>query len=184
MRGVFVHPAVQMRYLILFGLGGHVVRSRIVMLMIATSVAGLTGCGEDAPPERPPAATAPADAPVSESAATTPAAAVSMTVSADKTHAVQPGDEITVTVALTGFTLDAAKIGASDESGIGHYRVYLDGATGEDFLAESGTPVTRVVIPQDVTDGSHELRAVLYRNSRAPLEPPVEASVTLIIYRL
>jgi len=108
----------------------------------------------------------------------------SVTVTADKTHAVQPGDEITLTVSVQGLSLDPGTIGHANQPGVGHYRVYLDGASGDDYLAESGAGTTKVVVPDSVTDGSHELRVVLHNNDRTALVPAVEGSVLLIIYRL
>lgn len=104
--------------------------------------------------------------------------------SADKTHAVQPGDELTLTVTVSDFTLDAGKLNEANETGIGHFRVYLDDATGDDYLAMSGDPKTTVKVPDDITDGSHEVRVALHNNDQSPLSPPVEAKVWIIVYRL
>lgn len=104
--------------------------------------------------------------------------------SADKTHAVQPGDDVTLTVTVSDFTLDADKLNQANESGVGHFRVYLDDATGDDYLAVSGNPKTIVKIPDDITDGSHEVRVALHNNDQSPLDPPVEAKVWIIVYRL
>lgn len=105
-------------------------------------------------------------------------------VSADKTHAVQPGDEITLTITVSKFTLDASKIGKPNEANVGHYRVYLDGASGDNFLADSGADTVKVKVPDDVTDGSHQLRVVLHNNDRSPVAPAVQGDVWLIVYRL
>lgn len=103
-------------------------------------------------------------------------------VSADKTHAVQPGDEITLTVSVSNFTLDAARMGQDNENGVGHYSVHLD-ESGEALLTD-GAATTKVVIPESITDGSHDLRVVLHNNDGTPLSPGVQSSVTLIVYRL
>ncbi|MFQ6022772.1 MAG: hypothetical protein ACE5NW_08630 [Acidiferrobacterales bacterium] len=103
-----------------------------------------------------------------------------VSVKADKTHAVQPGDIITLTVTVTNFTLDPSKIGQANEANIGHYRVYLDKAS----VADSGDGSIKVNVPSDITDGSHRLHVVLHNNDRTPLTPPVEAGVWLIVYRL
>ena len=107
-----------------------------------------------------------------------------ISVKADKTHAVQPGDEITLTIALTDFRLAPASSGAANEAGVGHYRIYLDDASGDGYLAVGAETTTRVTIPADINDGSHDLRVVLVNNDESPLNPPVEASVLLIVYRL
>jgi len=107
-----------------------------------------------------------------------------LSVKADKTHAVQPNDEVTLTISVTDFRLAVDSIGGANQDGVGHYRVYLDGASGDDYLAVGGAPVAKVTIPADVNDGSHDLRVVLHNNDKSPLQPAVEGSVLLIIYRL
>jgi len=108
----------------------------------------------------------------------------SLIVKADKTHAVQPHDEITLTISVEDFTLDASGGGSADQTGVGHYRVYLDEASGDDYLAMGDSPTAKVTIPGDVTDGSHDLRVVLHTNDGSPVEPSAQASVLLIVYRL
>ena len=108
----------------------------------------------------------------------------SLQVSADKTHAVQPGDEITLTISVSDFSLAGDAIGAAAKLGEGHYRVYLDETSAEALLAEGADPTTKVKIPEDITDGSHDLLVKLYNNDKTPLEPAAEASVLLIVYRL
>lgn len=107
-----------------------------------------------------------------------------LSVKADKTHAVQPNDEITLTISVTDFRLAPDSIGAANEDGVGHYRVYLDSASGDDFLVAGAEPTTKVTIPGDISDGSHDLRVVLFNNDKSPLDPAIEGSVLLIVYRL
>jgi hypothetical protein len=107
-----------------------------------------------------------------------------ISVSADKTHAVQPEDEITVSISVAGFELDQSRIGQKNQPGVGHYRIYLDDAGGDDFLAAGAGPNSKVRLPPGITDGSHELRVVLFNNDQTPLDPPVEGHVLLIVYRL
>jgi hypothetical protein len=124
-----------------------------------------------------------ADAAANQPAA--PAAGgATMRVKADKTHAVQPNDVITLTIDLSGFQLSPDGIGSANQDGVGHYRVYLDTATGDDYLAVGADLTAKVTIPGDISDGSHDLRVVLHNNDKSPLEPPVEGSVLLIVYRL
>lgn len=127
------------------------------------------------------------------SKATKPAASAStaavtdgarVSVKADKTHAVQPNDEITLTITVTKFHLAPESMGSANQQGVGHYRVYLDDASGENYLASGGEPTAKVTIPADISDGSHDLRVVLHNNDKSPLEPVVEGSVLLIVYRL
>ena len=119
--------------------------------------------------------------PASTAAAT---GGASLSVKADKTHAVQPEDKITLTISVTDFVLSPDAIGAANQDGVGHYRVYLDNASGDDYLAAGADPTTSVVIPADISDGSHDLRVVLHNNDKTPLDPVVEGSVLLIVYRL
>lgn len=121
----------------------------------------------------------PAAAPAAQSVA-----GATMSVKADKTHAVQPNDVITLTIDLTDFRLAPDGIGSANQDGVGHYRVYLDTASGDDYLAVGAEPTAKVTIPGDISDGSHDLRVVLHNNDKSPVEPGVEGSVLLIVYRL
>ena len=91
---------------------------------------------------------------------------------------------LVVDPALVGSPVGERVISSLNENGVGHYRVYLDDASGEDFLVTSGDATVKVKLPSDVTDGSHELRVVLHENDRTPLDPPAETGVLLIVYRL
>ncbi len=141
-------------------------------------LSALAGCSPDQG-----TASAPTEAATTPPAATG-AAGPQLAVKADKTHAVQPNDQVTVTVSVADFTLDASKMGQANESGTGHYRVYLDGSGGDDYLAAGADPTITVQIPADITDGSHDLRVVLHNNDYTPLDPAIEQSVLLIVYRL
>lgn len=105
-------------------------------------------------------------------------------IDSDKTDAVQPGDELTLTIEVTDFTLDASKVGQANEIGVGHFRIYLDEASGDDYLAQGAQTTTKLKLPEQITDGSHDLRVVLHNNDQSPLEPSAEGSVLLIVYRL
>jgi len=160
-------------------------RARLAVIIPIVFLAGLLGgCGEDggSPPSEGQTTAAEPAAP----AANDPSAPAGPTVEvqADKTHAVQPGDEITLTIDVTDFRLSAAAMGAENEAGVGHYRVYLDDAGGDDYLTAGDATTARVTVPEQVTDGSHELRVVLHNNDGSPLEPPAEGRVWLIVYRL
>ncbi len=154
------------------------------VLLIAASFAALTliaACSDEGGPDSEKAATTEQ---AGEKAASSSAAGPKIAVSADKTHAVQPGDEITVSVTVSGFRLDPDRIGQANEPGVGHYRVYLNKTGGDNFLAEGAGPNVKVTLPADITDGSHELIVALYNNDRTPVSPPVDAGVLLIVYRL
>ena len=119
-----------------------------------------------------------------EASAAPAAGGATMSVKADKTHAVQPNDVITLTIDLTDFRLAPDGIGTANQDGVGHYRIYLDSASGDDYLAVGAEPTTKVTVPGDISDGSHDLRVVLHNNDKSPVEPGVEGSVLLIVYRL
>lgn len=158
-------------------------------ILISTFLAGAAvlaitaGCSEEsAPPESADAessAPAPGATPQKSEAATS----ITLEVTADKTHAVQPGDDIHIEVSVEGFVLDGTKIGAEAEPGSGHYHVYL-GNPGEKPLLVSADASAVVKVPADVNDGTHSLRLQLRNHDHSPLDPPAEATVRLIIYRL
>ena len=151
------------------------------LLVGATVLAVATGCSDDDSSAESEAAGSSAQAPASEAGEA--AAAITLEVTADKTHAVQPGDEIRITVSVTGFELDATKVGAGAVPGSGHYHAYLGDAQGEPLLVSAeGSAIVKV--PADVTDGTHSLRVQLRNHDHSPLDPPVETTVRLIIYRL
>ena len=105
-------------------------------------------------------------------------------IRADKTHAVQPGDIITLTIDVEGFALDESKKGRANEPNVGHYHVYLDDASGDDYLLTGAQPTTRVIVPGNITDGTHPLRVSLHNNDHSPVAPAVEQKVLLIVYKL
>ncbi len=159
----------------LLGNGAKTMRHLMLLAAVLVLASACSGDkGADSQPE--------AESPEPTSANTTAGPEVS--VSADKTHAVQPGDEITLTITVNKFTLDASKIGKPNEPDVGHYRVYLDNASGDDFLADSGANTVKVKVPNDITDGSHQLRVVLHNNDRSPVTPAAQGDVWLIVYRL
>jgi hypothetical protein len=151
------------------------------ILASAIFLALISGCADEdeAKPEKA-ASTQPAETGAPASGSNRPRIAVS----ADKTHAVQPGDEITVSVTVSGFRLDPDRIGKANEPGVGHYRIYLNQTGGDDFLAEGAAPSIKITLPSDITDGSHELIVALHNNDGTPVSPAVDAGVLLIVYRL
>ena len=162
---------------------------RSAMLAAALGLAVTTGCGEESETTQSSGAgetaTVADEKPEKEKEKESGTAGPPITVSvtADKTHAVQPNDEIRIEVTVDGFVLDGSKVGAAAEPGAGHYHVYLGGADGEPLLvsAESSDVVK---VPADVTDGTHTLRIQLRNHDHSRLDPPVEATARLIIYRL
>ena len=157
------------------------------ILAAAIGLGAVAGCSEEsAPPESTgpaaPATAAQGDA-TGERKDGGAASPIAMTVTADKTHAVQPNDEIRIEVSVTGFALDGEKIGAGARPGAGHYHVYLGDPAGEPLLVSADSSAV-VKVPADVTDGTHTLRVQLRNHDHSPLDPPVEVGVRLIIYRL
>ena len=160
---------------------------RPAMLAAAFGLAVTAGCGEESETSKSSGAgetaTVADGKPGKEKGSGTAGPPITVSVTADKTHAVQPSDEIRIEVTVDGFVLDGSKVGAAAEPGTGHYHVYLGGADGEPLLvsAESSDVVK---VPADVTDGTHTLRIQLRNHDHSPLDPPVEATARLIIYRL
>ena len=157
------------------------------ILAAAIGLGAIAGCSEEsAPPE---SADAESPAKVTERGATVEdkdddaPSPIAITVTADKTHAVQPNDEIRIEVTVEGFVLDGAKLGADAQPGSGHYHVYLGNPDGEPLLVSADASAV-VKVPADVTDGTHTLRVQLRNHDHSLLDPPVEAAVRLIIYRL
>ena len=157
------------------------------VLAVAIGLGAVPGCGEEGAPPEPTgagtAATPEEGKPEAETKSGGAASPIAITVTADKTHAVQPNDEIRIEVTVEGFVLDGARIGAGAEPGAGHYHVYLGEPEGEPLLV-SADPSAVVKVPADVTDGTHTLRIQLRNHDHSPLDPPVESGVRLIIYRL
>ena len=151
----------------------------VAALLLATA-----GCTEEGTPSGPgPSGEAGSSAPAAVPEEKGPAAPITLDVTADKTHAVQPGDEIRIELSLEGFVLDDTKIGAEAGPGAGHYHVYLGDPGGEPLLVSADASAV-VKVPDDVNDGTHTLRVQLRNHDHSPLDPPVEAVVRLIIYRL
>lgn len=152
------------------------------IVLAAACVALLAACSQEA--ETPPASTdypiETAETPVAEAEAPMP----SVQFTASNTTALEPGGSVTLTVTVEHFTLDGERIGAANEDGVGHYRVYWDDASGDDYLGASAEPELTVTVPENTTDGSHRLRVMLVNNDGTPLDPPVEEGVWVVVYRV
>lgn len=154
------------------------------VLAVAVLLIAITGCSEEnTPPEPGPSGDAGSSVPATVPEEKGSAPPIMLGVTADKTHAVQPGDEIRIELNLEGFVLDASKIGADAEPGAGHHHVYLGDPGGKPLLVSADASAV-VKVPADVNDGTHTLRVQLRNHDHSPLDPPVEAVVRLIIYRL
>ena len=157
------------------------------ILAAAIGLGAIAGCSEESATPEPTGAEshekAAEDKAKAEKKDDGAASPITITVTADKTHAVQPNDEIRIDVTVEGFVLDGAKMGTDAAPGAGHYHVYLGSPDGEPLLV-SADPNAVVKVPGDVTDGTHTLRVQLRNHDHSPLDPPVEAKVRLIVYRL
>ena len=154
------------------------------VLAVAIGLGAIAGCSEEgAPADSAGAGESATAAEEQKDSGAASAIAIAISVTADKTHAVQPSDEIRIEVRVEGFVLDGAKIGADAQPGTGHYHVYLGSPDGEPLLVSADASAV-VKVPADVTDGTHTLRIQLRNHDHSPLDPPVETGVRLIIYRL
>ena len=168
-------------------MSSRLVAPRSAILAAALGLGAVAGCSEEGTPSQSNGAEAPASVTEDETAGGKTdggkASTVTLAVTADKTHAVQPNDEIRIEVTVEGFVLDAATIGGEARPGSGHYHVYLGDTDGDPLLVSAEASAV-VKVPADVTDGTHTLHIQLRNHDHTPLDPPVEAGVRLIIYRL
>ncbi len=102
----------------------------------------------------------------------------SVTMTVDPTT-VAAGDDITATVTVTNFVLEAP--GGANQEGHGHYHIYLDGASGGQYLIADQEPTTTFTIPANTAPGAHTLRVSVSDNSHVPLSPPVEDIVDITV---
>jgi uncharacterized cupredoxin-like copper-binding protein len=82
------------------------------------------------------------------------------------------GDSQEISVILHDFTLAPEDIGGANTPGEGHWALFLDGQ----LVASVGEPT---YILEDLSPGTHTVRAELRNNDGTPLDPPVEDSTTL-----
>ena len=90
------------------------------------------------------------------------------------------GDTVAATVTVQNFVLEEP-VGQPNEDGYGHFHIYLDDATGIDYLLAGQDPEVNVEIPADTTPGAHTLRVSLGKNNHAPLSPAVEDIVDITV---
>jgi hypothetical protein len=93
---------------------------------------------------------------------------------------VAAGEMITATVVVQGFVLEAPE-GQSNEAGHGHFHIYLDDATGTNYLLAGETATVDVRIPANTPAGAHTLRVNLGQNNHAPLVPAVKDVVDIVV---
>lgn len=93
---------------------------------------------------------------------------------------VAAGEMITATVTVQNFVLEAPE-GQGNEPGHGHFHIYLDDATGTNYLLAGETGTVEVRIPAGTPAGPHTLRVNLGQNNHAPLVPAVEDIVDIVV---
>jgi hypothetical protein len=93
---------------------------------------------------------------------------------------MKPGATVTATVTVTNFILEAPA-GQPNQPGHGHYHIYLDDASGINYLVAEQSPSVPVKIPNNTAVGPHKLRCSVSDNSHAPLVPAVEDTVDITV---
>lgn len=95
---------------------------------------------------------------------------------------VEAGGTLAVTVFVGNFELMDFE---DNEGGVvfgeGHYHIYIDDHTGEDFLARDFRSAVDVVIPANTTAGAHTLRVSLRNHDHSELDPPIEDVVDITV---
>jgi hypothetical protein len=93
---------------------------------------------------------------------------------------VGAGDTTTGTVTVTNFVLEQPS-GQPNADGHGHYTIYLDAASGGNYLVRDFAMSTAITIPTGTAPGPHTLTISLRENSSAPLAPPVSDTVAITV---
>lgn len=105
--------------------------------------------------------------------------AISVTLSLDPL-AMSAGATVNGTIGVENFVLEAA-VGQPNQTGHGHYHIYLDEAFGIDYLVSDNVPSVPITIPEDTAPGIHTIRISLGENNHLPLNPPVEDIVDITV---
>jgi len=90
------------------------------------------------------------------------------------------GDTVEAEITVENFILEPAS-GQPNEPGHGHFHIYLDGATGGNYLLAGDSSPVDLTIPANTTAGAHTLRVSLGENSHAPVSPAVEAVIDITV---
>lgn len=93
---------------------------------------------------------------------------------------VAAGGTVMVDIQPGHFTFVAP--GGPNEAGKGHFHIYLDDATGGDYLVvgEAAGEVS-VTIPDDTTVGAHTLKILVTANNHMPLAPEISTSLDIMV---
>jgi len=106
------------------------------------------------------------------------ASAASVDLTLDPTT-IPAGGTAAATVVVKNFTLVPPKNQLVD--GEGHYHIYLDKASGGNYLVANQVPMVTIKIPAATTPGPHTVRVSLSDNHHVELEPPVEDIVDITV---
>ncbi len=93
---------------------------------------------------------------------------------------VAAGGDVTITITTEHFTLELPS-GQPNAKGHGHYNVYLDNATGGNYLIVDAGGSTQVTIPLATIAGLHTLKVQLYNNDSSPLAPAAFSVANLTV---
>lgn len=102
----------------------------------------------------------------------------SVTVQALTSNKVKPGEQITLSVKVTNFTLKAPASNTVNKPNEGHFHVSLDDDDPEQtYLAVSHEETVKVTIPLSITAGPHKLVVTLMNNNHSKATPATTATV-------
>ena len=82
---------------------------------------------------------------------------------------VHPGTVLLFAVQASNYLLKSFVPDTPNVYGQGHYRVYLDNQTGDNFLLASANTQGLVTLPEDMTLGPHTIRVALHNNDGSEL---------------
>lgn len=87
------------------------------------------------------------------------------------------GGMMTLTVEVDDFEL-VAPTGQGREPGRGHYHLYLDDASGGNYLHAGAEEVLDMWMPTNLSAGEHRLRIELMNHDHSPVFPPITDEIT------
>lgn len=102
---------------------------------------------------------------------------ISVKATPDKTQ-VKAGEQITLTVKVTGFNLVPPASNTVNKKGEGHYHVSFDNDDPEQVYASvSHEETVKVTIPLSITAGSHKMHVYLMNNNHSKYSPEAKATL-------
>jgi hypothetical protein len=123
--------------------------------VLAGLVACLAGCGDD-------------------DATPTIAATADVTM-------LRAGEEMILTVTVSGFSLVDPGPAPPNASGQGHFHVYLDTASGASYLLATHETMPHILVPEGTSAGAHTLRLELVENDHSPIEGATPATIAFTV---